>query len=203
MESPSLHPEAHQQTTRMLLAAGRVPRRIVEEVVSVTPAFAFFLIGFMLVLLVIKLFLAQYDIGFSAFPEAVIGALFAAKAVLVLDHRDYARLRRFPRVYAVVCKTALYVLVVLLFATAERIFNGYRQTGSLSEGAAFFFHRINRDRFMGAMLCVAIVFAAYFVMREVERKHGKGSMYDLFFRRPGDAPSESVAQAQETKSAVS
>lgn len=155
---------------------------------STAPAFVFFLVGFMLVLLVIKLFLAQYSIGFSAFPEAVVGALFAAKAVIVLDHRDYARLRRFPRVYAVVSKTVIYVMVVLVFGVLERVFHAYRETGSLDAGVSFFFHRINRDRFLGTMLCVAIVFVAYFVIREIEREHGKGSMYHLFFRKPGLSP---------------
>lgn len=162
----------------------RLARRVGEEIVSTAPAFVFFLVGFLLVLLVIKLFLAQYSIGFSAFPEAVIGALFAAKAVIVLDHRDYARLRRFPRVYAVVSKTIIYVMVVLVFGVLERIFHAYRETGSIGAGIAFFFHRINRDRFLGTMLCVAIVFVAYFVIREIEREHGKGSMYYLFFRKP-------------------
>lgn len=164
--------------------AERIALRIGHEIVSIAPTLLFFLVGFCLVLLVIKLFLASEAIGFSVFSEAIIGAILAAKAVLILDPRDYARLRRFPRVYAVVSKTAIYVLAVVVFGVIERIFHGVRETGSLHDGAAFFFHRVNRDRFLGAMLCVAIVFAVYFVLREIERKHGKGSMYDLFFRPP-------------------
>jgi hypothetical protein len=198
-----IQPEASGQAGRMLLAIGRIPRWIGNEVVSILPALLFFLFGFMLVLLVIKLFLAQYSIGFEAFPEAVLGALLAAKAVMILDHRDYARLRRFPRVYAVVGKTAIYVLVVFAFGIAERVIHGYRQTGSLRGGILFFLHRSNHDRFFGTMLCVAIVFAAYFVIREIERKHGKGSMYDLFFRKPPALDVENPPSAQaERKSAL-
>ncbi len=180
--NPTTAAEPHPN--RMVAAGLRFAHRIGDEVVSVAPTFLFFLIGFLLVLLVIKLFLAQYAIGFSAFPEAVVGALLAAKAVLVLDHRDYARLRRFPRAYAVVSKTAIYVLVVMVFGVAERILHGYRETGSFADGLAFFVHRLNRDRFIGTILCVAIVFGAYFVIREIEREHGRGSTYELFFRSP-------------------
>ncbi len=186
----------------MLGTAARISKRIGEEVVSTAPAFLFFLIGFLLVLVVIKLFLEQYDIGFYPLPEAVLGALFAAKAVMILDHRDYARLRRFPRVFAVVCKTAIYVIAVLLLAIVERTFHAYRETGSVAEGVAFLFHRINRDRFFGSMLCVAIVFAAYFVIREVERVHGKGSMYQLFFRSPARPGPSSVGAGPGQKSLV-
>jgi len=186
----------------MFSTAARVSKRIAEEVISTAPAFLFFLIGFLLVLLVIKLFLAQYDIGFSPVPAAVIGALLAAKAVIVLDHRDYARLRHLPRVYAVVGKTVIYVLVVLMFGIVERVIHGYRETGSLADGIAFFFHRINRDRFLGTMLCVAIVFAAYFVIREIEREHGKGSMYELFFRRRGISADGSAVRESERKTAI-
>ncbi len=176
-------------------------RYIAHEIESIAPALLFFLIGFLLVLLVIKLFLAQYAIGFSPFSEAVIGAIFAAKAVLVLDHRDYAKLRHFPRVYAVVCKTIIYVFAVLVFGVIERVINGYRETGSLGAGIRFFFHRVNRDRFFGTVLCVAIVFGAYFVIREVERTTGKGSMFELFFRRPARV-NQSVFGAPDKKSAV-
>lgn len=197
--------DASKPANGALLAFARVGRRLASEVIETAPAFFFFLIGFLLVLLVVKLFLAQYAIHFATFPQAVIGALFAAKAVLILDHRDYARLRRFPRVYAVVCKTAIYVLVVLLFAIAERTFHGYRETGSFGAGLELFFHRINRDRFFGTLLCVSIVFAAYFMIREVERTLGKGSMYALFFHRPAGAflPSPSVESGGELSGQLS
>ena len=199
---PRTSSNVSEEANETISAFARVPQRIANEVIETAPAFVFFLAGFLLVLLVVKLFLAQYSIGFATFPQAVLGALFAAKAVIILDHHDYARLRRFPRVYAVVCKTAIYVLVVLLFAIAERTFHGYRETGSLSGGLELFFHRINRDRFFGTLLCVSIVFAAYFMIREVERKLGRGSMYQLFFHRPASDREQSLAEQPERRSAA-
>ncbi|HKN01349.1 MAG TPA: hypothetical protein VJX23_12600 [Candidatus Binataceae bacterium] len=201
MESTPIRPERSGLPAKLLRFVVNALRYSAGEIQSIAPALLFFLVGFLVVLLVIKLFLAQYAIGFSPFSEAVIGAIFAAKAVLVLDHRDYARLRHFPRVYAVVCKTIIYVFAVLVFGVVERVIHGYRETGSLGAGIRFFFHRTNRDRFFGTLLCVAIVFGAYFVIREVERMTGKGSMYELFFRRPARV-NKSAFGAPANKSAV-
>src|SRR5208282_1352205 len=174
MESTPIRPERSGLPAKLLRFVVNALRYSAGEIQSIAPALLFFLVGFLVVLLVIKLFLAQYAIGFSPFSEAVIGAIFAAKAVLVLDHRDYARLRHFPRVYAVVCKTIIYVFAVLVFGVVERVIHGYRETGS---------------------------FGAYFVIREVERMTGKGSMYELFFRRPARV-NKSAFGAPANKSAV-
>jgi len=56
-----------------------------REFRAARPVFLFFLIGFMLLLSIIKLALANFSIEVVAFSRAVVGALFAAKAVLIPD----------------------------------------------------------------------------------------------------------------------
>jgi hypothetical protein len=60
-------------------AVGKWVRR---EFVAARPVFVFFLVGFLLLLSIIKLVLATFSIEVTAFSKAVVGALFAAKAVL-------------------------------------------------------------------------------------------------------------------------
>ena len=72
----------------MLTSVGKFLRR---ESVAAWPVFLFFLIGFLLLLLLVKLVLANFSIEMTALPKAVIGALLAAKAALILDGTPLAR----------------------------------------------------------------------------------------------------------------
>ena len=62
-----------------------------REFVAAWPVFLFFSIGFLLLLTIVKLVLANFSIEVPALSKAVIGALFAAKAVLILDETPLAR----------------------------------------------------------------------------------------------------------------
>lgn len=86
-----------------------------REVVAAWPVFLFFLVGFLLLLLLVKLVLADFSIQMTAISKAVVGALLAAKAVLILDETPLARsLERYRRIVAVAVKTLFYGAVTLL-----------------------------------------------------------------------------------------
>src|ERR1700732_5034233 len=77
-----------------------------QELWRIIPIAGFFLIGFMLVLLIIKLTLAQYSIESTTVSRAVLGALIAAKVVLILNRTPLARaLRNYPRILPVLWRT--------------------------------------------------------------------------------------------------
>ncbi len=81
-----------------LAAAGKWLHR---EFAAGWPVFLFFLTAFLLQLLIIKLAIAQFSIPLAAFSKAVVGALLAAKAVLILDETPLARkLERSRRIVA-------------------------------------------------------------------------------------------------------
>jgi hypothetical protein len=55
-----------------------------KEIIGAWPVFQFFLTGFLLLILLIKLVLAQFSIQIVALFNAVVGALIAAKANIYL-----------------------------------------------------------------------------------------------------------------------
>jgi hypothetical protein len=95
----------------VLRKIGTVGRWLYREFVAAWPVFVFFLVGFLLLLSIIKLVLATFSIEVTAFSKAVIGALFAAKAVLILDETPLARhLEHYRRIVAVAVKALIYAL---------------------------------------------------------------------------------------------
>jgi hypothetical protein len=171
--------------------AARTPvafgRWFVRESRLIAPAVLFFLVGFLLVLMVVKLFLAEYDIEFEVISKAAVGALMAGKVVLVLDKTRWGSFEGYPRAVAVASKTVLYGLIVLALGTLEKLIDAYRESGMLGEALRIAAERANQHRFLGTVLCLTLVFGAYFVTSEVNRAMGKGTLFALFFRRPGAA----------------
>src|SRR5690242_7031464 len=93
------------------------------------------MVGFLLLLLIIKLTLATFSIEVAALSKAVIGALFAAKAVLLLDELPIARyLEQYRRIVAVAVKTLIYGGITLLLGFLERTLEALHREHTL--GAA-------------------------------------------------------------------
>jgi hypothetical protein len=174
-----------QSTIAAISAAPKaVARWLGHELAAMAPAALFFLVGFALILLILKLFVAEYSIELRVISNAVVGALFAAKVSLLLDQRDWARAHRYPRAVVVAGKIVLYTVTVIVLGIIEHLIEDYRASGSLSGALVMFQQHFNRARFFAVVLCVAMLFAVFFVMQEVNRKMGPGQMYALFFARP-------------------
>jgi hypothetical protein len=165
-----------------LAAAGKWLHR---EFVAARPVFLFFLVGFLLELLIIKLAVAQFSIPLEALSTAVVGALLAAKAVLILDETPLARkLKRYRRIVAVVIKTLLYGIGTLLLGDIERFLEALHRVGSFDGAFRDVVDQANLYRFFAWVLGISLVFAIYFVWSEINERMGEGALWSLFFERP-------------------
>ncbi len=152
---------------------------------EIAPVILFFFIAFMLIGVMFKLFVSQYEIEFSAFSKAAIAALILGKAVPLLDWAESGyRFEGYRRIVVVACKTFVYALVVIVLGIGEKIFEAYRKAGSLGEAVSNLIANANIDRFMGLVLLISLVVFIYLVMQEIERAMGEGALFRLFFRRP-------------------
>ena len=152
------------------------------------PVFLFFLIGFSLIILIVKLALAQFSIGVAVLSNAIIGALIAAKAALVLDETPLARrLERYRRIIAVAAKTIFYGTVGLLFGYLERFLEALQKVHSVEGAILYVINHANHFRLLAWVLGGSIVFALYFSCLEINRRMGKGELFRLFFNPPVSA----------------
>jgi hypothetical protein len=156
-----------------------------REFVAARPVFIFFLIAFMLQFLIIKLAVAQFSIPITAFSKAVVGALFAAKAVLILDETRIGRsLERYRKIVAVAVKTLLYGFGTLLLGYLERFLEALYRSGSFDGAIQQMIDQSNLYRFMAWVLGVTLIFAIYFVWSEINQRMGDGAVWSLFFDKP-------------------
>jgi hypothetical protein len=161
---------------------------------ELVPVVLFFFIAFLLIFVMFKLFVSQYEIEFSAFTKAAIGALILGKVILLLDWAESGyRFDSHRRIVVVAGKTFVYALVVIVLGIGEKIFEAYRKAGSLGEAVSNLIANANFDRFMGLVLLISLVVFVYLVMQVIEQAMGKGALFKLFFEPP---PEESTTRSQ-------
>jgi hypothetical protein len=165
-----------------------VGRWLHREFVAAWPVFLFFLAGFLLLTLLIKLALAEFSIEITPLSNAVVGALLAAKAALILDETPLARsLERYRRIVAVAVKTLLYGAVGLLLGYVERVLDALGKFHHFDEGVRYVIDQASLYRLLAWALGVSIVFGLYFTFFEISRSMGKGALRALFFDPPETA----------------
>ncbi len=155
---------------------------LARELNEALPIASFFFIGFVIVLLIVKLMLEQYSIETVMLSRALVGALIAAKVVLILDKTPLARsFKSYPRIIPVTAKASVYALSFILVTKAERAFDAWRHGGLVNAQPTTI--QGNMYRLLAAALAVGIVFATYFALDEISSHVGKGVLWRLFFSR--------------------
>jgi hypothetical protein len=156
-----------------------------REFAEAWPVFLYFLAGFLLLLVLIKLVLAEFSIEITALSKAVVGALLAAKTVLILDETPLARsLERYRRIVAVAVKTLLYGVAGLLLGYLERLLDALHKVHGVVVAFEYVIAHANDYRLLAWALGISIVFAHYFSFFEISRRMGEGALWRLFFESP-------------------
>jgi hypothetical protein len=159
---------------------------VIKELKKIAGLSLFFLIGFGYILLLMKLLLKDYSITFYIFSKAVVGALVAAKAVIIMDSTPLMRACHKSVGYIrVLYRTAIYTIAVLFLGLLEHLFHAYRETGNFSDAVIKLFEGEKFYHLLGSVLGIGLVFMIYNILRLIEQTYGKGTIQRLFF---GKAP---------------
>ncbi len=165
-----------------------VGRWLHKELAAAWPVFLFFLVGFLLLISLIKLALAQFSVEITVLSNAVIGALLAAKAALVLDETPLARsLDHYCRIVAVAVKMLFYGVASLLLGYVERFLEALHKVHNFDAAFRYVFEHATRYRILVWALGISIVFALYFAFVEINERMGQGELWRLFFESPKTA----------------
>src|SRR5215469_3541076 len=145
------------------------------------PVFVFFLVGFLLLILLLKTALAQFSIEVTVLSNAVVGALLAAKAALVLDETPLGRsLVRYRRIVEIAAKVVFYGITCLLFLYGERVLEAQHKLHNWGTAFPHAYEQLTHSILAWA-LGISIVFALYFTFVEIKDRMGEGELWRLFF----------------------
>ena len=164
-------------------------KHLVRELI---PPAAFFFVAFQLLAFTRALMLKQYGIEVTDFLEATIGALVAAKVVLLSDLLPF--INRFPGrplIYNIAWKTPIYFAVTFGVRYLEELYHYYRKHGELTAANRHLLDEIIWPHFWAIQIWLLVLLLIYCTLHEMVGALGHDRMRELFFgvsRRAGPIP---------------
>lgn len=163
-------------------------KHLIKELI---PPATFFFVAFQLLAFTRALMLKQYGIEVTTFLEATIGALVAAKVVLVAELLPF--INRFPGrplIYNIAWKTPIYFAVAFGVRYLEELFHYYRQHGELTAANRHLLDEVNWPHFWAIQIWLMVLLLIYCTMSELVRALGRDRMRELFFGVSGKDASD-------------
>jgi hypothetical protein len=174
------------------VSLGQVVRREARIVLLTTLYFATW---FIVLQIVKKLVLAEYQIEFRGVSLALVGALIVAKVVLVLEHVSLGQwTRRHPAAVDIAVRTLLYVLGVLVALLLERAFEARHEAGGFAQALIHVFQHRDMPHVWADTIVVGCALLVFNVLAALRRQLGAESLVDHLLMRPAE---EKVPNSKE------
>lgn len=154
--------------------------KLIHELKAIFWTTLYFLIWFGLLMLIKELLLKEYQIKFSGFSMVVVGALVAAKAVLILENVSMGSwTKRQPAIYEILFRTFLYLAGIFVIMVLEKAFEARSEFDGFINALQGVFGQVEFYHVLVNTICV---FGALlgFNLWSVIRKHlGEGGMWKI------------------------
>jgi hypothetical protein len=176
---------SHAIDTENRKGLARVGSVLLHEFRMVIPPTLFFFVGFNLILLTKRLFLADYLIAYTGFLIATTSALVVGKVVLVADKLPF--LRWFddrPLAYPILFKAVVYTIFVFVARLLEALVH-YLIEGNAIGGGAFIRYELGKftwSHFIAVQLWIFVLFLIYVTVNELNALFGDGQLFRILFR---------------------
>jgi len=160
----------------------KLANKLKEEFFALLPPTIFFFVALHLVAFVRVLMLKGTGVSALTSVSVAIAALILGKAVLLADMLPM--INRFPSkplIYNVVWKTLIYLLMASFIHYLERLFEFWRQAGSLAAANQKLQAEIVWPHFWAIQIVLLVLIVMYCTMHELVRVIGKEKVLRMFF----------------------
>jgi hypothetical protein len=152
------------------------------ELLAMVGPFLYFAIAFNAIALTVALIAPDHDVSLIRHGVATVGALLAAKAVLLADHLSVVdRFPDRPLFWNTLWKGAIYTVVAMLLHVVERLIEAAAADGAFADEVRRAFDVLDWGRFAAIHLWLAILFVIFAAWRELARADGVVHLRRLFF----------------------
>ncbi|HTB26356.1 MAG TPA: hypothetical protein VK711_13365 [Puia sp.] len=163
----------------------KILKKILEEIKIILRTAAYFAIVFILMMVMKKLYLKDYDIEFTGLSQAIIGALVMAKVIILMELISLGPwVQRQPPIVDVIMRTLLYSLAVMIVVVLEKAFEDRHLAASYGEAISYVFSHRDIYHVWATMIGVAGSIFVYNSFSIVQRMMGKNGLAKLFFSTP-------------------
>lgn len=133
-----------------------------RELKTLVLAIVYFATCFWLILVLEKLFLAEYHIRFAHLSIALVIAIVVAKVVLILDHLPLLRaLHRHVIAVEITIRTLVYSGICMAALVIEKSLESRYKHESFASAVTHFLEREDLNQILATALCVTITLLGY------------------------------------------
>jgi len=158
-------------------AAQKLKHEIVE-VMWLTLYFGCWLAVFVLIKYLV---LAEYQVAYSDFSIALIGALVLAKVVLVLEYVPLGAWVESQAAWVdVFCRTILYVFGVFVVLLIEKGIDGMHEYGGFGAALTTEWRQTDMHHILLNVICLSGALMSYNMLSVVRKRMGKGALLQMF-----------------------
>ncbi|HEY9115402.1 MAG TPA: hypothetical protein VIN10_11940 [Bacteroidales bacterium] len=130
-------------------------QKLKKELISIGLTTLYFLIWFTVLVFIKELLLKEYKIEFNGMSKVFIGALVAAKVLLILENVPFGYwVKKQPAIVDVFLRTVLYFLGVLLILILEKAFDGRHEFGGFINSLQQVFVQFDMNHFWVNSICI-------------------------------------------------
>jgi len=130
-------------------------QKLKKELIAVGLTTLYFLIWFTVLVFIKQLLLKEYKIEFYGMSTVFIGALIAAKVLLILENIPFGYwVRKQPAIVDIFLRTVLYFLGVLLILILEKAFDGRHEFGGFVNSLQQVFVQFDMNHFWVNSICI-------------------------------------------------
>lgn len=164
-----------------------IRHKIMHEVKAVVLTTLYFAVCFGLLIALKRIMLAEYAIEFHGLSIALLGALVAAKVVLVLEHVSLGQwIRRHAAALDVVLRTALYTIGVLIALLLEKAFEARHEYGGFGTALVHIFQHREVHHVWANTMAVGLALLLFNAVSVVRRRIGSRELIQSFLAAPVD-----------------
>jgi hypothetical protein len=162
-----------------------VLKKILKELKSILRTAAYFAVVFLLMMVMKKLYLKDYDIEFSGMSQALLGALILSKVIILMELISLGQwVQRKPPVVDTILRTLIYTIGVLIVVVLEKAFEDRHKVDGYGDAIRYVFTHRDFYHVWATTIGVSASILVYNAFSVVQRAMGEKGLTKLFFSTP-------------------
>lgn len=152
--------------------------KLKKELKSILLVSLYFLVWFGALMVIKVLLLAEYKIEFQGVSIVIVGALIAAKAVLILEHVPLG-LKNKPAILHVFLRTLLYMIGVAVILILEKAIENSHEYGGFINALKKLGEKKDLDHILVTVICVFGAMFFYNLGTLISDRIGKAGLWEI------------------------
>jgi hypothetical protein len=163
----------------------KILKKILEEIKVVARTAAYFAIVFILMMVMKRLNLKDYNIEFSGLSQALIGALIMSKVIILMELITLGSwVQKQPPIVDIILRTVLYTAGVAIVVLLEKAFEDRHKADGFINALSYVFNHRDIYHVWATTIGSAAAIFVYNGFSVMQRMMGKKELAKLYFSTP-------------------